>query len=75
MNPTGTITFTLYHGSTKLDTETVTVTGDGSYSDADGYSLSSASPSGVYQWDANYSGDANNTATGDNNDPAEQVTV
>src|SRR5207248_830929 len=30
-HPTGTITFTLYQGSTLLDTETVTVTGNGIY--------------------------------------------
>ena len=35
----------------------------------------SSAASGVYQWDASYSGDANNNATTDNNDPAEQVTV
>src|SRR5262249_38138242 len=29
----------------------------------------------TYQWDATYSGDANNTAVSDTNDPAEQVTV
>ena len=75
VNPTGTITFTLYQGSTKLDTETVTVTGNGTYTTPTGYSLPSSVSSGVYQWDANYSGDANNTATGDNNDPAEQVVV
>ncbi|MFI5457364.1 MAG: SdrD B-like domain-containing protein [Isosphaerales bacterium] len=37
--------------------------------------LSSCVPSGVYQWDASYSGDSNNKATSDNNDLAEQVTV
>ena len=32
---TGTITFTLYDGSTLVDTETVTVSGNGSYTHAD----------------------------------------
>ena len=49
--------------------------GNGSYTTPTGYSLSSSAPAGVYQWDASYSGDANNNATSDNNDPAEQVTV
>ena len=40
VNPTGTITFTLYQGSTKLDTETVPVRGNGSYTTPTGYSLS-----------------------------------
>ncbi len=75
-NPTGSITFTLYSPSgTKLDTETVTVKGDGSYTTPKGYSLSSTAAAGVYQWDATYSGDNNNSAVSDNNDPAEQVTV
>ncbi len=74
-NPTGTITFTLYQGSTKLETETVTVRGDGSYTTPTSYSLSSSVSSGVYQWNASYSGDTNNNASNDNNDPAEQVTV
>ncbi len=74
-DPTGTITFTLYQGSTKLETETVTVRGNGSYTTPSSYSLSSCVPSGVYQWDASYSGDANNNVASDNNDPAEQVTV
>ena len=74
-NPTGTITFTLNQGITKLVTETVPVTGDGLYTTPTSYSLSSSVSSGVYQWNASYSGDANNNATSDNNDPAEQVTV
>ena len=34
-----------------------------------------AQVTGVYQWNASYSGDANNSPASDNNDPAEQVTV
>src|SRR5262249_20672024 len=42
INPTGTITFTLYSPSgTLLDTETVTVNGNGSYATPRGYTLSS----------------------------------
>ncbi|MGO9463631.1 MAG: SdrD B-like domain-containing protein [Isosphaeraceae bacterium] len=74
-DPSGTITFTLYQGSTKLETETVAVTGNGSYTTPSSYSLSSCVPSGVYQWDASYNADANNNVASDNNDPAEQVTV
>jgi hypothetical protein len=75
-NPTGTITFTLFHGSTQVDTETVAVTGDGTYTTPTGFTLpSSGSSTGTYQWDAAYSGDANNIATSDVNSPTEQVTV
>ena len=61
--PTGTITFNLYAtpdcSGTAVDTQTVTVTGDGSYSTS---GFAPAQP-GTYQWTASYSGDAsNNTA-------------
>ncbi len=75
-NPTGTITFTLYSPSdTLLDTETVTVNGDGTYSTPKGYTLASNAAAGTYQWDAGYSGDKNNNAVADDNDKAEQVGV
>ena len=35
----------------------------------------SSAASGIYQWDASYSGDGNNNAATDNNDPSEQVWV
>ena len=35
--PTGSITFTLHQGSTLLDTETVTVTGNGIYTTPTGF--------------------------------------
>ena len=59
---TGTITFTLYAASgTAVDTETVVVTGNGTYSTPTGYTLPTAGTvTGTYQWVANYSGDANN---------------
>ena len=75
-DPTGSITFTLYSPSdTLLDTETVTVNGDGTYSTPKGYTLPSNAAAGTYQWDASYSGNAYNNAAIDNNDPAEQVAV
>ena len=77
-NPTGTITFTLYapNGTTVLDSEQVTVSGNGSYTTPNGYNLPTSASSGVYQWDAVYvSNNGNNTGASDNNDPAERVTV
>ena len=68
-NPTGTITFTLYDPSstTVVDTETVTVNGNGTYSTPTGFTLPTGTVTGTYQWVASYSGDANNnpvTSTG-----------
>ena len=60
--PTGTITFTLNGpGGGVVDTETVTVNGNGSYSTPAGYTLPTAGTVvGTYQWVASYNGDANN---------------
>ncbi len=76
-NPTGTITFTLYNPSGALvDTETVNVSGDGSYTTPTGYSLPSiGAVTGTYQWDSSYSGNSSNYSASDNNDPNEQVVV
>ena len=77
-NPTGTITFTLFHngGTTPVDTETVTVNGNGTYTTPTGFALpATGTVTGTYQWDATYSGDANNTPASDNGSVAEQVTV
>ena len=77
-NPTGTITFTLFYngGTTPVDTETVTVSGNGVYATPTGFTLPTSGPvTGTYQWNATYSGDANNNAVSDVNDNAEQVTV
>ena len=70
-NPTGlaTITFSLYRGltcnsTTLVDTRTVNVNGNGSYSSGDttiGGSTIHVTLQGVYRWAASYSGDANNT--------------
>jgi len=75
--PTGSITFTLYAPgcSSPVDTEKVTVDGDGTYSTPTGYTLPSNAKPGIYQWDATYSGDGNNKWASDNNDVAEQVVV
>jgi hypothetical protein len=61
-NATGTITFTLYNPANVLvDTETVTVNGNGSYTTPTGYTLPvTGTVVGTYQWVASYSGDANN---------------
>ena len=74
-HPTGTITFTLFFngGSTPVDTETVTVNGNGTYTTPTGFTPGTAS--GTYQWNASYSGDANNDPASDVNNPTEQVTV
>ena len=77
-HPTGTITFTLFHdgGPTPVNTETVTVTGNGTYTTPSGFTLpSSGTATGTYQWDAIYSSDANNNGVGDTGSVAEQVTV
>ena len=76
-DPTGTITFTLYNpNGTLVDTETVNVRGDGSYTTPKGYTLpTTGAVIGTYQWDATYSGDRYNNSASDNNDPSEQVTV
>jgi hypothetical protein len=64
-NPAGTVTFTLYgpDGTTVVDTETVSVTGNGTYNTPTGYTLpTTGAVSGIYQWVASYSGDGNNSA-------------
>ena len=77
-NPTGTITFTLYYngGGTPVDTETVTVSGNGIYTTPTGFTLLGTGPAiGTYQWNATYSGDSNNSSVSEINDPTERVTV
>ena len=67
-NETGTITFTLYLGSTLVDTETVPVSGDGTYTTPTGYTLpTTGTVTGTYQWDASYTGDDDNTPASENN--------
>jgi uncharacterized repeat protein (TIGR01451 family) len=71
-SPSGTITFNLYleqncQGST-LDTETVTVNGNGDYSTPTGFNIQNA---GTYYWVASYGGDSDNNAiaSGCNDEP------
>ena len=69
--PTGTITFTLYasNGTTVVDTETDSVSGNGTYGTPSGYTPTVA---GTYYWVASYSGDDNNnsvSATTQGNEP------
>ena len=72
----GTITFTLYQGSTLVDTETVAVSGNGTYTTPNGYTLpTSGTVTGTYQWDASYSGDSNNNSTSESDSSTEQTVV
>jgi hypothetical protein len=77
-NPTGTITFNLYGPSASancttaaVDTETATVSGNGSYTTPAGFAPSQA---GTYWWTASYGGDTNNNAAA-SGCGAESVTV
>jgi hypothetical protein len=72
-SPIGDITFLLYLGGNPLprDTETINTSGNGTYNTPVGYTVPSGA-TGVYQWDASYSGDAFNAAVSDNNNPNEQ---
>jgi uncharacterized repeat protein (TIGR01451 family) len=75
-SPTGSITFTLVYKGSTLDTETVQVSGNGTYSTPIGFTLpTSSTVTGTYQWNASYSGDLNNNQASENNDPLERVTV
>ncbi len=75
--PAGTITFTLVRrAARRSNTETVPVSGNGTYATPAGYTLpTTGTVTGTYQWDATYTGDANNNAASDVNDAAEQTTV
>jgi hypothetical protein len=76
-NATGTITFNLYGPNdetcaSSIDSSTATVSGNGSYTSA-AYTPTAA---GTYRWIANYSGDANNNATANGcNEANESVVV
>jgi hypothetical protein len=67
--PTGSINFTLYYdgGATPVDTESVTVAGNGTYVTPEGYTLPQGTETvvGDYQWNASYDGDGNNVAASD----------
>jgi uncharacterized repeat protein (TIGR01451 family) len=75
-SPTGSITFTLVYKGATVDTETVSVSGNGTYSTPTGYTLAtSGTVTGTYQWNASYSGDGNNKPASETDDPLERVTV
>jgi hypothetical protein len=64
----------VYQGQV-VDTETVMVNGNGTYT-TPGYTLpTTGTVVGTYQWNASYSGDANNSAVSENGNAAEQVSV
>src|SRR5947207_12537701 len=69
-NPRGTITFTLVgpDGTTVVHTEMVLVNGNGLYPTPFGFTPSGPNAAGTYQWNAAYSGDANNDAASDTDD-------
>jgi hypothetical protein len=74
--PTGTITFTLLFNGSTVDTETVNVSGNGSYTTPTGYTLpTTGTVTGTYQWNATYSGDGNNHTASETGSADEQVTV
>ncbi len=72
VNPVGSITFKLYSakdcGGSVLDTETLSVDGNGTYTTPDGFEIPN---SGAYYWVASFSGDSNNlpAASGCNDEP------
>jgi glyoxylate utilization-related uncharacterized protein len=72
-SPTGSITFKLTGpGSTVVDTETVTVSGNGTYATPTGFTPTTA---GSYFWVASYSGDTNNTTATSANEPVTVTTA
>src|SRR5262249_6316690 len=77
VNPTGTITFELFLGTTPVHTETVAVNGNGIYTTPLGFRFfgNPAAIAGNYSWTAVYSGDAHNSSVSDSNPSGEQVTV
>src|SRR5262249_13216861 len=64
------------YGSTLVDTETVSVSGNGTYTTPAGYALPTTGVViGTYQWNSSYSGDSNNTIASENNAAAERTAV
>src|SRR5207237_1385586 len=75
-SPTGTITFKLVYNNAVVDTETVTISGNGTYMTPTGYTLpTNAAVTGTYQWNAYYNGDSNNATAQDVGSTNERVTV
>src|SRR5207245_2003586 len=76
--PTGTITFTLKYGNSTVDTETVTVSGNGTYTTPTGYTLpTNVTVTGNYVWTASYTDPLNNNnpASDPGTSAQEQVTI
>jgi hypothetical protein len=70
-NPTGSITFTLKSPTgTTVDTQTVTITGDGTYNTTN---TVVAAAVGTYTWTASYGGDVSNNTASDQGGSAEQL--
>ena len=71
--PTGTIIFLLIApGGLPVDTETVTVNGNGTYTTPTGFTVPTGAVGGTYVWHVLYNGDTNNNAATAN---LENVTV
>ena len=73
-HPTGSITFTLVYGGRTVDTETVSVNGDGIYTTPVGYAAGSTTV-GTYQWNVSYSGDTANQPVSDTGNVAARAVV
>ncbi|GGH35921.1 S-layer homology domain-containing protein [Paenibacillus segetis] len=74
--PTGTITFNLHApGGAVVDTETVAVNGNGTYTTPTGFTLTpSDAVTGTYTWYVLYSGDSNNITSTSSSDCSVTVT-
>src|SRR5271166_1979327 len=73
INPTGTLTFTLVSpANTTVDTETVPVNGNGTYSTPTGFFPTFT---GTYDWSATYNGDSNNPAIIGSPNPEQETVV
>ena len=72
---TGTLQFTLKHGTATVFTQSDTVTGNGTYTTA-GFTLpATGTVTGTYTWTVAYSGDGNNNAAADQGGATEQTVV
>ena len=58
-----------------MDTETVSVSGNGTYTTPVGTLPTRGTVTGTYKWDSSYSGDTNNNSASENGAAGEQVTV
>src|SRR5262249_40162187 len=77
-HPTDSIIFTLFHdgGGAPVFTQTVKVSGNGTYTTPPGFTLPTrGTATGTYQRDASYSVAGNNNAASDTNNANEQVSV